>query len=482
MSESWPAHFPPDVVRDAYGARLAGYTISLEAWRRGLRVRYLDSQLRKYEISDGARTVKFDKTRPHLTTREAIRVEQNKFLTTSALREAGVPVPEAHIIDPATEESSVAVLRHAEQIGYPVVLKPLRGSMGRDVFTDIRDETSLSETYEYLASRCGEGEKLVLETYFQGEDYRVLVIGERATAACLRRPANVLGDGAHTVQELIDLKNARRLANPYLCKKKITQDREVEQYLDRVGYSLESVPRQGEEVVLRGRANASQGGDSIDQTEELPEVIKSAAVRAVAAIPGLAIAGVDILYDPSRQPVEDSFRVIEMNSRPEIEINMYPWQGAGQDAPRDMLDVFFPDSARSAESSDRTLALNLPQLLAPLRGAAAEEVLVRRKPPHGYPCRLHFIRAAGEWLSEELRAKVHLTGRRTSISGVCGTSEDGNYLIVAGVQENVRKFLRQVEKDLGVVRDSEKPWGGVVTQGFCFENRPAAYSPAWEIM
>lgn len=76
--------------------------------------------------------------------------------------------------------------------------------------------------------------------------------------------------------------------------------------------------------MLRGKAYASQGGDSIDGTDDIPDIVKGAAVRAVTSIPGLFMAGVDIIYDASREPVEDSFRVIELNSRPEIEINVYP--------------------------------------------------------------------------------------------------------------------------------------------------------------
>ncbi|WP_162322127.1 ATP-grasp domain-containing protein [Nesterenkonia haasae] len=468
MSDYWPRHFSAGVVREAYGPRLAGYTIALEAWRRGLRVRFLDSHLRKYEISHGKRKIRFDKSRPSLTTSEAMKTEQNKHLTNSHLRKAGVPVPSSWVVNPAALDAEAQLLRHAESAGYPVVLKPLRGSMGKDVFTNLQGQEDLLDTFRYVANRTAVGGDLVLEQHFTGEDYRVLVVGNRVVAACLRKPANVTGDGQRTVQELIDAKNAIRLQNPYLCKKLIVHDREVDQYLQRHGYTLHDVPPSGAEVRLRGKANASQGGDSIDQTDSVPNAVKDAAARAVAAIPGLALAGVDILYDQNRLPVEDSFRVIEMNSRPEIELNMYPWEGFGQDVPKHFLDLFFPNSRRPKDPANQSLALNLNQLLAPLRGASAEEVLVKKRPNHAYPERLIYKHQHTEPFTSEEKSAIHLSARRAGISGQCGTQDGHAYVAICGTREQVNKFLRLSSKSLGIDRDTEQAWTRVVTQGFHF--------------
>lgn len=199
--------FSVEVVKDAAGAPLAGYTLALEAWRRGLRVRFLDSQIRRYYISDGTRTIKFDKARPSLTTTKAINVTKSKYKTSSSRRDAGVPVPRSKILDP---ERSVAVeflVDEARALGYPAVLKPLMGSMGRDVYTNIQSESDLLETYRYLTQDGRRVQKHVLEEHFPGEDYRVLVVGDRLTAVCQRRPANVVGNGERSVRELIDRKN-----------------------------------------------------------------------------------------------------------------------------------------------------------------------------------------------------------------------------------------------------------------------------------
>ncbi|MFD1847845.1 hypothetical protein [Arthrobacter flavus] len=470
LASSWPSQFEADVVREAFGTRLGGYTIALEAWRRGLQVRFFDSQLRRYELSDGSTRIRFDKTRPSLTTRAAIAVEQNKHLTNSRLHEAGVPVPTSRVLDPFAADAEKELLIFAEDTGYPLVLKPLRGSMGRDVFTNLSTPVELVETFQYLAARCADGEKLVLESHFTGEDYRVLVVGDRVVAACLRRPANVVGDGTSTIQELIDQKNSVRLANPYLCKKLIKRDREVDQYLKRHGYNLSDVPSTGCEVMLRGKANASQGGDSIDKTVELPDAVKDAAVRAVAAVPGLAIAGVDVLFDSSRTPVEDSFRVIEMNSRPEIEINMYPWEGTGQDVPLHILDAFFPSSMRRQAPQIGKLGLNLEQLLAPLQGASANEVTANTMPSHAYPTRLSYGLRGPSSFSAPDKNLVHLAARRAGVSGRVEEVGGVGRLLLSGTEEGTRKFLRSESLRLAVDEGSKERWNGVVMQGFYFDS------------
>lgn len=469
MSSAWPEHFSADVVREAFGPRLGGYTIALEAWRRGLRVRFFDNHLRKYEISDGIRKVRFDKARPSLTTAEAISIEQDKFLTAEYLRRAGVPVPDSWVLDPSDPDVLGKLVEHAQVAGYPVVLKPLRGSMGRDVYTNITSQEDLLETFKHLEPRLKLGQKLVLEQHFKGEDYRVLVVGDVAVAACLRVPANVTGDGGKSVQQLIDQKNAMRRENPYLGKKPILRDRETDQHLRQVGYSYDSVPGPGEEVRLRSKANASQGGDSVDRTAEVPEAVYQAAVRAVDAIPGLAIAGVDILFNAVARRVEDSFRIIELNSRPEIEINMYPWRGRGQDAPKHIIDVFFPESQRSADPGSRSMVMNLQQILAPIRGASADQVLVKKKPSHNYPLRkMYRHRHEGRFTDKE-QGEVHLAARQAGVSGHICAGLTGSNVVVCGTPGGVDKFLRLIPKTTRIDHESAQDWEGLVSQGFYFD-------------
>lgn len=466
MSHIWPDHFQSAVVRQAFGSRLSGYVIALEAWRRGLTVRFLDGGLRICEVSDGKRKVRFDKSRPSLTTKEALSLVEDKHRTLERLRAGDVPVPESRLITPRNPDAEAVLVSSAKQLGYPLVLKPLRGSMGRDVYTGLRDENELLSIYRDMIARSSGREQLVLETHIEGDDYRVLVIGDRVSGVCLRRPANVVGDGEKSIEKLINEKNAVRLANPYLSKSLIRVDKEVSEYLERAGYTRKSVPLYGHYVRLRGKANASQGGDTIDVTDEVAGVVKEAAINAVQAIPGLAIAGVDVLFDSSEGSSRSSSSVIELNARPEIELNMYPGEGAGRDVPMQIINQFFPDSKRVTDPGMKSVALDLDQLLAPLRSAAAEEVRVRSRPNHTYPCRVQFSLDRVLPLDENEKAAVFHASRRDGASGFLSVVDGKAVLIAYGLSERVDLFVSNTSKVLQTNLESRSEWTGVVCPGF----------------
>ncbi|MVT27457.1 ATP-grasp domain-containing protein, partial [Nesterenkonia alkaliphila] len=390
MEAEWPEHFQPEVVKDGFGGKLTSYTIALEAWRRGLQVTFLDPELRKYRIQDDSgNAVTFIRSRPHMTTWDAVRVANNKFKTNAKLRAAGIPVPESAIIEPSQDTLSVLKER-ARGIGYPVVIKPLKGSMGHGVFSGISDEQMLEDRYRDLIEMDGPA-PIVMESHIVGEDYRVLVYSSRVVAACKRVPANILGDGESTVETLVERKNALRRKNPFLSKGLIKHDREVEDYLRRQGHTLSSVPARGEYLQLRSAANASAGGDVIDVTWNLPRELRQAAVKATQAIPDLYCAGVDILFNDHAGQVEGNYAIIELNAHPQIGVNMYPTQGQGVDVPRHILDECFPDSRRSCPKNVASLYFPLNNLLGPLHQGAIEAISPRPLARHRYSMRLSLV-------------------------------------------------------------------------------------------
>lgn len=465
MTYSWPEHFKPVVVREAYSSNslLSSYCIALEAWRRGMRVTFKDPRLARFEIHDGARGIAFNFSRPTtLTADEAVRLTHDKFATTQALRAAGVSCPVSVPFESA-QSTFEQVAEAADRAGYPVVIKPRKGSRGRGVLAGITDEEELRAGYHWLVEEF-EAREFVLEKHFEGGDHRVFVVGDQAVAAGVKVPAHVVGDGRHTIDELIDQKNRERSSNPYLGQAPINRDYEVDSYIAKQGYTYHSVLNDGVQLRLRGKANASAGGDFHDQTEVLPEHIKEAAVRSVAAIDGIVTAGVDILYDPSKPPGED-YVVIELNDRAHIGLNMYPTHGTGRDVPAAVVDALFPDSRRLEVAGLQTLSINLEATTAPLRNRTAAEVAVRPLPEDGLPVRKTFVVEGLKKLTGNQRNRIMAASRKTDVSGAL--NEQHGVMVLGGTQDAVETFCDRVSAvtQCSVTEDSDY-WDGPMELGF----------------
>lgn len=480
MTSEWPVHFRPDVVRHAFGGgRLTSYCLALEAWRRGLEVTFLDRALRNYRISDGETTLTFNDSRPQTLTRKADYSRlMSKSETNSRLRAHGVPAPAGRLLDTAetTEEELRAV---AEEVGYPMVLKPNAGSMGQGVLTGLRSWEELRDGYRHLVDgqRGGSGHgDLLLESQHEGDDHRVLVVGEQVVAATRRVPTNVVGDGSSTVAELIKAKNRERRKNPFLSSGLIKVDYEVEGLLAERGLSTDSVPEAGAHVQLRRMANGSAGADVIDVTEELPEAVKQAAVEAVQAFENIHIAGVDLLYQPGQDGADGSYVIIELNSRPHIPTNMYPTSGIGRDVPRAMLDHFFPSSRRSEHPGDDSLVYDYPAIAEVLGTRAAGQIALRPLPRHHYPVRRRCRITAGSEFGRMpalRRQRIERQAATLDIIGDVTQPEPGavEAVLAAPDERSADRFVEMLREAVRGEPAEVEPWDGVVTAGLRIARR-----------
>ena len=465
MSPVWPHYFQPDVVREAFGEKLSSYVLALEAWRRGLDVTISNARMYRFRISDGSgHDVRFVQSRPHLTSRSAHLTAKNKHKANHLMEAAGVPVPKSVLIDPQNVKTT-RLIDYAIRIGFPVVLKPRNGAMGEGVFANIEDSEVLARRYEELTQRFP-AEPLLLERHCPGDDYRVLVFGGHFIAACKRVPANVTGDGRSSVRTLIALKNRERRANPFLSKGLIKTDQEVSDYLARHGYNYSSVPRKGEYLRLRSAANASAGGDVVDVTEELPESIQESAVRALAAVPGLHCAGVDVLFKGSQKTPDDEHVVLELNSQPQLGVNMYPTHGAGVDVARKIIDICFPNSPRSGNDGDARLGLHLRPVLAPLASGHAREVTLPAVSSGRFPVRRLYTSARSITVSSNQRARILRASERHSVSGFIRHRGDSLEVLASGTREAVESFALTVTSVIGSDLKDPQPWNGLLFAGF----------------
>src|SRR5699024_10552906 len=209
------------------------------------------------------------------------------------------------------DSTKVEYISYANEIGYPVVLKPVVGAKGQGVIPGIQDEESLVESLSYLKEKLPTS-KLILEKHYKGEEFRVYVIEDEVIAVINRVPANITGDGKHTIKELINIKNKERKKNPRLYSCLIKIDIEIENKLKRLGLDIDYITENGNRIFLRDKSNISMGGDSIEVTETFPEEIKIIAINALGTIENFPVGGVDIIYDGS------TAIVVELSPTPQI--------------------------------------------------------------------------------------------------------------------------------------------------------------------
>src|SRR5699024_6158618 len=295
MSETefrWMPHHEGAVPPAGQGKRISTYTVALEGWRRGLDLQYYsyfdENNLLKvrYSLSDGEKKHYFQLSMGDGVTKEAFDICDNKEITKQYLNEAAtpVPVPMGKMFDENSNDEDI--LKFAETMKFPIVFKPTDGNAGNGVFANIQSLEELKDIIPHVREEMGFKE-VIVEDYIPGREFRVVVIGDRVLGAMIRRPASVLGDGKHTIKELIYQINEVRKTKPHLTYRLIKVDREIKTMLKRKGYTIRTVPEEGERVYLREKSNLSKGGDAIDVTDKLTENLKNIARNVGPAIPGL---------------------------------------------------------------------------------------------------------------------------------------------------------------------------------------------------
>ena len=254
------------------------------------------------------------------TSAVAESIAQDKDLTKTLLQAAGVPVPLGRPVDDADDAWAAA-----QQIGLPVVVKPQDGNQGKGVTVNVVTREQLEAAYK-AAAEVG---TVMVEKYLAGGDYRLLVVGKKLVAAARRDPPLVIGDGVHSVRELVDRVNAdpRRGDGHATSLTRIRIDDIAIARLQAQGLTPDSVPPTGQRVLLRNNANLSTGGTATDVTDD---VHRDVAARAVAAaqMVGLHICGVDMVCESVLRPLEDqSGGIVEVNAAPGLRMHLTPSYG-----------------------------------------------------------------------------------------------------------------------------------------------------------
>lgn len=276
------------------------------------------------------------------TSAIAESVAQDKQLTRQLLKSVGVPVPAGEPV--SSPEEAVAA---AEEIGYPVVVKPQYGNHGRGVATNLQTREQVISAYAVARE---EESTIMVEKFAPGEDYRVLVIGTRVVAAAKREPAKVIGDGVSTIAQLVEQVNLdpRRSDGHSTVLSKIRIDAVALNVLADQNLTPGSIPAAGQHVLIRRNANLSTGGTATDVTDIMHPNVCEQAIDAARVI-GLDIAGIDIVCQDISRPLEEQGGVVvEVNAGPGLRMHLEPSAGKGRAVGEAIVEMMFApgDDAR----------------------------------------------------------------------------------------------------------------------------------------
>jgi cyanophycin synthetase len=269
----------------------------------------------------------------------AVELACDKEGTKNILADAGVPVPRGVVIR-YLDDLKEAI----EDVGgYPIVLKPLDGNHGRGITIDVKTWEDAEVAYD-LASEASKTRSVIIERYYRGSDHRVLVVNGKLTAVSQRIPAHVVGDGRHTVEELIEETNRdpNRGDGHDNVLTRIVVDQTVLKVLERQGMSLDTVLRDREIAYLRATANLSTGGIAIDRTDDL-HPYNVWLFERVAKIIGLDIAGIDVVTEDITKPLPETDGVIvEVNAAPGFRMHVAPSRGLPRNVAAPVIDMLYP--------------------------------------------------------------------------------------------------------------------------------------------
>ncbi|MGO5137870.1 cyanophycin synthetase [Clostridium butyricum] len=264
-----------------------------------------------------------------------VDISCDKFLTKQLLDIQNIPVAEGRKVF-----NIIGLLREAEFIGYPVVIKPQYGNKGKGVMLNLKNEKELIKAYTSLLKITKD---IIIEKYVKGNDYRICVVDYKVVAASLRVVPFVIGDGKSNIKALINILNNDPLRGQDHEKPLTTIkfDKELCNCLYRQNMSLDYIPNKGEKVILRENANLSTGGIAVDCTDDVCDENIDYCIRAAKAL-GLDICGVDICTEDISIPIDKQNGIVmEVNAAPGIRMHHFPSQGKKRDVGKAIVDMLY---------------------------------------------------------------------------------------------------------------------------------------------
>ena len=266
------------------------------------------------------------------TSAIAETISRDKALTKELLRQCGVPVPEGELA-----HDTATVWELAQDIGLPVVIKPLSGNHGRAVFVNLMTRKEIETAWAVAAE---EDSDVLVERHISGQEHRLLVVGDRMVAAARGEIATVTGDGHSTIRQLIgsqintDPRRGDTEAHPL---NQVHVDSACRIELERQGFIADDIPPAGRKVIVQRIGNVA-----IDVTDQVHPDTAELVVLA-AQVVGLDIAGIDLVADDISRPLhEQRGAIVEVNAGPGLLMHLKPAEGQPRPVGAAIVEHLFP--------------------------------------------------------------------------------------------------------------------------------------------
>lgn len=321
---------------------LSTQILMFDAIQLGIQVEILDrqEQFLKLQLKDHVEYVK----NGNMTSKDSYvstLIMENKTVTKKILHQHGFRVP----LGDEFNDIEQAIRSYDMFSSKPFVVKPKTTNYGLGI-SIFKEGANYEDYQKAITLAFQEDSSVLIEEFLNGTEYRFFVLNDKVHAVLLRTPANVTGDGKHTIEELVIQKNLDPLrGRDHRTPLEIIQLGELEKLmLKGQGYQLDSIPKIDEVVYLRENSNVSTGGDSIDVTDQIPEDYKKISADAVTAL-GANISGIDLIIKDIDVPAADqnAYGIIEANFNPSMYMHIYPYKGKSRRLTMHILYYLFPE-------------------------------------------------------------------------------------------------------------------------------------------
>lgn len=260
---------------------------------------------------------------------------KNKYFQSDLLSQKGYSTPKTQIVY-LEQSKRDEFLQNFNS--FPCVVKPLDNYGGRGITVNITNYSDLEQAIELACSmnnhdkdRC-----LVQEMVYGSDEYRILVIGNKDVFLVKRTPFQVIGDGKHSIQDLIEIYNDNAINSTRI----VEIGDNIHNILQKQSLRLDYIPQNQEIIKLSYKANSHDVGASEEMTEFLPEGLKQFAIQLSLDFK-LPVVGIDIITNDINKPNQC---VLELNLTPGLTIHTTPTFGIPTKPQKAIVDLLFPET------------------------------------------------------------------------------------------------------------------------------------------